>query len=145
MGIAFLQLGHKAHEMALRLEGKPIPRRSRVFNRPFTDQRAVAFVGPGTFPSISCSQVIEIIPFQTIGQLVGVGLTVYGYVRIAMVINRYGQQFISKYLTARRLEKSKLLLKQARFVIIAYIVIHNKPCGKLIKNKSEAKLFCSTS
>lgn len=149
MGVAFLHLGHKAHQMALQLEGKSIPQRSRVFNRPFTDRSGVAFVDPGTFPSLSCSQVIEVIPFQTIGQLVGVCLTVYGYVRIVMVINRYGQQFLSKYRTARRLEKSKIFLKKVRYVVICCLVIHSSPCGKLIKNKSvknksEAKLFCST-
>ena len=114
MGGAFLYLGETAHAAALKAEGKDIPLHLREklkrkpFSRPFGySDRNLSFVTPCSFtgiPSMRLSQVIEIIPFEKIGKVVGVGLSVYGYYKVVTTGYHYGQILISKY-NARRIKK----------------------------------------
>jgi len=60
------------------------------------------------------SEVIERVPFETIGKFVGIGLSVYGYSKLIMVSYRYSQQLFNKFQTRR---KSAVLRKQASLAL----------------------------
>lgn len=115
-GFAFMQLGNKAHVTALQLEGKPVPPRLKRFINP--NLRPLTFNTDGLgfiMPRRISSTAIGYIPFEKIGQLVGLGLAVYGYSKIIIVSYRYGQQLLSKF---RRQRKSKLIKIQAIFLLV---------------------------
>jgi len=133
MGGAFLWLGEMAHAQALRAEGKPIPphlqkwaKRRIPLRRTFDDNQNLSFVMPGNFHGMSAiglSDIIECIPFETIGKIVGVGLTAYGYYKIVVTSYRYSQKLITKFKEHQqnKLKKyrSKLLHRQINFLVIS--------------------------
>jgi hypothetical protein len=119
---AFMVLGNHAHLRALQLEGKPIPphlnkyvRKGFGFRRSVYNNNGVSFVMPGGTNYIVWSEVIERIPFETIGRYVGMSLSIYGYSKLIIVSYRYSQQFFSKFKTKRQ---NLLLIKQIRFVVV---------------------------
>ena len=115
-GFAFMQLGNKAHVTALQLKGKPVPPRLKRFIDPNLRPLAFNLYGLGfIMPSQISSAAIGSIPFEKIGQLVGLGLVVYGYSKVIIVSYRYSQQLVSKFRSKR---KSKLIKTQAIFLII---------------------------
>lgn len=125
-GFALMQLGNRAHVMALQLEGKPVPTQLKRFINP--NIRPLAFNTDGLgfrMPRPIPSTVIGYIPFEKIGQIVGFGLAVYAYSKVLIVIYRYGQQFISKFKSKR---KSQLIQKQASFWIVKlHRIIYKTP------------------
>ena len=115
-GFAFMQLGNKAHVTALQLEGKPVPPRLKRFIDP--NLRPLAFNTDGLgfiMPRPISSTAIGSIPFEKIGQLVGLSLAVYGYSKVIIVSYRYSQQLVSKFRSKR---ESKLIKTQAIFLIV---------------------------
>jgi hypothetical protein len=117
---AFMVLGNQANVRALQLEGKPVPPHlnkyvRKGFRRSAYNNNGACFVMPGVTNHIIWSEVIERIPFETIGRYVGIGLSIYGYSRLIIVSYRYSQQFFSKFKAKRQ---SLLLIKQIRFVVI---------------------------
>lgn len=117
VGFALMQLGNQAHVTALQLEGKPIPPRLQHFRNPNLRRSTFNTKGLGfIMPRPISSTVIECIPFEKIGQFVGIGIAVYGYSKVIIVGYRYGQQFLNKYKNRRR---SKLIRKQAIFLIVS--------------------------
>lgn len=115
------------------MEGKPIPtqlresiRRPRTFSNP-NGTNGMAFVMPG-----SC----ENIPFHTIGRVVGISLTIYGYSKLIIAAYRYSQQFTIKYK-----KKNNISLEfntQVRFLLISL----NK-CLYVLKPKAIYKFAVS--
>lgn len=131
IGGAFLWLGEMAHAQALRAEGKPIPPHLQKWAKPriplrrtFDNNQNLCFVMPGNFNGmIGLSDIIECIPFETIGKIVGVGLTAYGYYKIVVTSYRYSQKLITKFKEHRqnKLKKyrSTLLRRQINFFVIS--------------------------
>ena len=117
--VAFMFLGKQAHVSALYLEGKPIPPHlqgyiRKGFEQPFGVNNGLSFVMPrGTNPII-WSQVIEQIPFEKIGRIVGISLTVYGYTKIAITTYRYGQQLFTKWKKTRNRNNGLVASKHKR-------------------------------
>jgi len=72
---------------------------------------------------IGLSDIIECIPFETIGKIVGVGLTAYGYYKIVVTSYRYSQKLITKFKEHQqnKLKKyrSTLLHRQINFLAIS--------------------------
>jgi hypothetical protein len=136
-GFALMQLGNKAHVTALQLEGKPVPPRLKRFIDP--NPRPLAFNPDGLgfiMPRPISSTAIGYIPFEKIGQLVGFGLSVYGYSKIIIVSYRYGQRLVSKLRSKR---KSKLIQRQAIFLIVKMQRIIEKTNNK----RQRHILFCT--
>ena len=109
-GGVFLYLGNQAHNMALRVEGKPARGRFRppthdLYNRRNHGAFITEFRSTKQFRS---SRVIQSIPFEQIGRSVGLTLTVYGYVRITITAFRYGQQLIARYKKHKLLKATNL-------------------------------------
>jgi hypothetical protein len=105
--VAFMILGKQAHVAALYLEGKPIPPHlqsyvRKGFQQPFGVNNGLSFVMPSGTNSIVWSRVIEQIPFERIGRIVGIGFTVYGYTKLVIVSYRYGQQLLTKFKSNRK-------------------------------------------
>jgi hypothetical protein len=130
MGGAFLWLGEMAHAQALIAEGKPLPphlqkwaKRRIPLRRAFDNNQNLSFVMPGNFHGMSAiglSDIIERIPFERIGKIVGVGLTAYGYYKIVLVGYRYSQKLITKYKENRKKIKFKNeVFVQAKFVSVS--------------------------
>lgn len=116
-GFAFMQLGNRAHVTALQLEGKPVPPRLKRFIDPnlrplaFQTDGRLSFIMPGRMSNATLGSI----PFEKIGQLVGLGLAVYGYTKVIIIAYRYGQQLASKF---RKKQRSKLIQTQASFLIV---------------------------
>lgn len=81
-------------------------------------------------PSTGCgdfvcfSKIVENIPFERIGRVIGFSLTVYGYVKIVIIGYRYSQKLLTKFREQRQknnLKKSNFgsLKKQAQFLVIS--------------------------
>ena len=87
IGFACMKLGNKAHLIGLQIEGKPVPPRlRRYFNqnrRPLNSRPdgRLSFLMPGQ----TSNMTIDYISFKKIGQLVGLGLAVYGYSKVVIV------------------------------------------------------------
>lgn len=116
---AFMFLGKQAHVTALHLEGKPIPPHLKSYVRKSLRQsvynnNGLSFVMPSGTNCIIWSEVIERVPFETIGKFVGIGLSVYGYSKLIIVSYRYSQQLFNKFQTRR---KSAVLRKQASLAL----------------------------
>ena len=125
LGAGFMWCGNMSRAAALKTEGKPIPtqlRKSIRRPRAFYGTNGMAFVMPG-----SC----ENIPFHTIGQVVGISLTIYGYSKLIIAAYRYSQQFIIKY-------KKNNYNTQVRFLVISL----NK-CPSVLKTKAIYKFATS--
>ncbi len=136
-GFAFMQLGNKAHVTALQLEGKPVPPKLQRFVdssiRPLGfNPDGLDFIMSRPIPST----LIESIPFEQIGQLVGFGIAVYGYSRVIIVGYRYGQQFLRKFKSKRRYV---LIRKQKYFLIFKIQLLISKAPAKRQQNL----LFCT--
>jgi hypothetical protein len=127
-GYAFMKLGELAHVAALHAEGKPIPPHLQHYIKNLKPRKLMrgsayagnymGFVLPGG--EIGFSEIIEKIPFQKIGKVVGVGFTVYGYYRIVLVGYRYSQKLITKYKENRKKIKFKNeVFVQAKFVVVS--------------------------
>lgn len=125
---AFLKIGELAHATALHAEGKPIPPHLQNYLKnvqPRKPMRRSAYAGeymgfvlPGG--EFRFSEIIEKIPFQKIGEIVGVGFTVYGYYRIVLVGYRYSQKLINKYEENRKKIKFKNeVFVQAKFLAVS--------------------------
>ena len=127
VGYSFMLLGEFAHATALYAEGKPIPPHlQKYINQPRKPMmrrfayrgKYMGFVMPGN--EFGLSEIIEKIPFQKIGQVVGVGLTFYGYYRIVIVGYRYSQKLIAKYKENRKKIKFKNeVFVQAKFLAVS--------------------------
>lgn len=125
-GYCFMKLGEMAHVAALHAEGKPIPPHLQPRNyQPRKPMRRSAYGGKymgfvmpdGEF---GFSEIIEKIPFQKIGQVIGIGLTVYGYYRIVVVGYRYSQKLITKYKENRKKIKfENKVFVQAKFLAVS--------------------------
>ena len=138
-GFAFMQLGNKAHVTALQLEGKPVPPRLKRFIDP--NLRPLAFNTDGLgfiMPRPISSMAIGSIPFEKIGQLVGLSLAVYGYSKVIIVSYRYSQQLVSKFRSKR---ESKLIQTQAIFLIVKMQRIIYKTHTK----RQRYILFCTST
>lgn len=118
IGMSFMVLGNKAHRLALELEGKPLPPHlSRAAKPPLFPGVAgsgLSFITPSRYPSLA--GIIEQIPFQQVGRVVGGVLTVYAYGKIVIVCYRHGQKLLSNFQKKRKLNRTK---KQAEFIIMA--------------------------
>lgn len=96
---------------ALQAEGKPIPPQLRRSVR-----RPVTFVNPKRM-AFAIPRSYENIPYQPIGRVVEISLTIYGYSRLVIAAYRYGQQFLIKY---KKNGRPFIDLKnQVRFTIIS--------------------------
>ncbi len=116
--MAFLNFGNRARAVAYQLEGRPLPKGLEKYYDPGLRARInsgnLGFVMPGHFPS----EILDTIPFELIGKIIGGSLAIYGYSRLVIKCYRYGQKLITKY---RSIRKKKLILKQARFLVSALI------------------------
>lgn len=116
--MAFLKLGNRARAIAYQLEGRPLPKGLEKYYDPGLRARMnsgdLGFIMPGHFPS----EILDTIPFELIGKIIGGSLAIYGYSRLVIKCYRYGQKLITKY---RSIRKKKLILKQARFLVSALI------------------------
>lgn len=129
----FMWCGNMSRAAALKAEGKPIPtqlrksiRRPRTFLNP-NGTNDMAFVMPR-----SC----ENIPFQTIGRVVGISLTVYGYYKLIIAAYRYSQQFMVKYK-----KNSNVTLEFNTHV--RFLVISLNKCHSVLKIKAIYKFATS--
>ena len=52
------------------------------------------------------SEFLEKIPFEQIGQRVGIGITIYFYYRVTIIVYRKAQELITKYKEKR--EKNQI-------------------------------------
>lgn len=102
-GYAFMRLGNEARDAALKFEGKKVPKRSAYY---FRNTKDVSFIAP---PNIAFSSIIEKIPFQQIGRVVGFTVSVYCYGKLVIKVYRYCQQLISKYKRRKFLKTAKVL------------------------------------
>lgn len=133
LGGAFLCLGEIAHAQALMAEGKPVPphlqkhlqkwRKPRIpLGQSAYNNQNISFIMPGNFIGVS-SDIIERIPFETIGKVVGVGLTGYYYYKIVVTAYTYSQKLITKFKEHRQNKlikyRSKLLHRQVNFLAIS--------------------------
>ena len=124
---AFMKLGELAHVAALHAEGKPIPPHLQHYIKNLKPRKPMrgsgygnnymGFIVPGG--EFKFSEIIEKIPFQKIGEVVGLGFTVYGYYRIVLVGYRYSQKLITKYKENRQ----KIKLKNQVFVQAKTLVV----------------------
>ena len=124
---AFMKLGELAHVAALHAEGKPIPSHLQHYIKNLKPRKPMrgsgygnnymGFIVPGG--EFKFSEIIEKIPFQKIGEVVGLGFTVYGYYRIVLVGYRYSQKLITKYKENRK----KIKLKNQVFVQAKTLVV----------------------
>ena len=124
---AFMKLGELAHVAALHAEGKPIPPHLQHYIKNLKPRKPMrgsgygnnymGFIVPGG--EFKFSEIIEKIPFQKIGEVVGLGFTVYGYYRIVSVGYRYSQKLITKYKENRK----KIKLKNQVFVQAKTLVV----------------------
>ena len=71
----------------------------------------LSFVMPGSTNGIVWSEVIEIIPFEKIGRVVGIAISVYGYSKLIIASYRYGQQFVYKVQIHKKLAMNRKKLK----------------------------------
>jgi hypothetical protein len=131
VGWAFMSLGNKLHVSALQFEGKPVPPHLRKYMNkdirpPAYNPDGMGFIMPRPF-IMGMSNVLEKIPFEKIGRLVGVSIAVYSYGKIIVIAYRYTQQFISKFKQQR---KFKLLRKQAMFLITEIYTIKYRAIAK---------------
>ena len=76
------------------------------------------------------------IPLHTIGRVVGISLTIYGYSKLIVTAYRYGQQFISKYKKNKNINLE--VNKKLRFLVISL----NK-CPYVLKIKAIYKFAVS--
>jgi hypothetical protein len=138
LGSAFLYLGNQAHRGGLFFEGNPMPtqgplkrpvpvdllkrlRRPQYFDH--GNNNGVTFIRPNCFLWTDMVHLIESIPFQKLGKIVAIDLSLYGYGKFLVVTYRYGQQFVTKLESKRKLRKQK---KQ----IIAFavmLILRTKP------------------
>jgi hypothetical protein len=119
-GAAFMILGNQAHVRALQLESKLIPQHlnayvRKSFRKPLYNNNGLGFVMPSQTNYIISSKVIQRIPFETIGKFAGIGLSVYGYSRLIIVVYRYSEQLFNKFKSRKQ---SLFLIKRIRFVAI---------------------------
>ena len=133
LGAGFMWCGNASRAAALKAEGKPIPtqlrksiRRPRAFLNP-NGTNGMTFVMPGSCENIS---------FHTIGRVVGISLTIYGYSKLIIAAYRYSQQFIIKYKINKNI--SLEFNTQVRFLVISL----NK-CPSLLKTKAIYKFAVS--
>jgi len=126
-GYTFMKLGEMAHVAALHAEGKPIPPhlQSRNFRPPKLsrgsayDGKYTGFVMPGG--GFGLSEIIEKIPFQKVGQVVGIAITAYSYYKIVIVGYRYSQKLITKYKENRKQIKfENKVFVQARYLAVSF-------------------------
>jgi hypothetical protein len=137
-GLAFLRLGNKAHVTALQLEGKAVPLNLQKFIDP--NLRPSSFPATGlswVMPQSIPSTVIDFIPFEKIGHLVGFSITIYGYTRLSIFFYRYGKRVLRKFQSKRR---SKLIKQQAVFLIVQIKRIISK---RRLKSQRHI-LFCTS-
>ena len=133
-GYVFMKLGEQIHVAALYAEGKPIPPHLQKYVRDFQPRKLMresayagnymGFVLPGG--EFGFSEIIEKIPFQKIGQVVGVSFTIYSYYRIVLVGYRYSQKLITKYKENRKKIKfinKKIKFKNKVFVQAKFLVV----------------------
>ena len=133
LGAGFMWCGNASRAAALKAEGKPIPtqlrksiRRPRAFLNP-NGTNGMTFVMPGSCENIS---------FHTIGRVVGISLTIYGYSKLIIAAYKYSQQFIIKYKINKNI--SLEFNTQVRFLVISL----NK-CPSLLKTKAIYKFAVS--
>ena len=133
LGAGFMWCGNASRAAALKAEGKPLPPELQKSIRKFRlnpnrmNGNGMAFVMPGYCDNI---------PFQTIGQVIGISLTIYGYSKLVIAAYRYSQQFIIKYK-----KNNNFILEvraQARFTVISL----NK-CPSVLKTKAIYKFAIS--
>jgi hypothetical protein len=114
--MAFLKLGNRARAVAYQLEGRPLPKGLEKYYDPGLRARInsgdLGFIMPGHISP----EILDNIPFELIGKIIGSSLAIYGYSRLVITCYRYGQKLITKY---RSIRKKKLILKQARFLVSA--------------------------
>jgi len=139
-GMAFLQLGNKAHNMALKLEGKnnlPIKTRPQSYS-----PDKLGFIMPRSdLPSLpALSSILEKIPFQAIGQCIGISITIYAYSKVIITGYRYSQQFVGKLKSKRRY---RLLKKQAFFIVVAIYSVRCRFNHRTRLKKQLSPLFCA--
>lgn len=137
--VALMILGNQAHVAALYLEGKPIPPHLQSyvrngFQQPFGVNNGLGFVMPSGTNSIVWSRVIEQIPFEIIGRIVGIGFTVYGYTKLVIVSYRYGQQLLTKFKSNRKnalvLSKRKSRIRSIKIQFFAVWMVSRMTTSK---------------
>lgn len=142
LGLAFMRVGELAHVAALQAEGKAIPPHLQYVSRkpvgrPYVNNGNLGFImpraGSGDFSFLS--ETIAKIPFKQIGQLVGLSLTLYFYYKVVVTGYRYSQKLAYKFKQARKARRSKLVLKQASFIVNSFYYSQNSTkIYKLIVN-----------
>ncbi len=133
-GAAFLFLGNKAHAVALRIEGRPVPARFRRAAPSFglyNPRNNGAFIMP-----FRSSRIIEAIPFEKIGKTVGFSISIYCYGRIIITAYRYGQQLIGNY---RNYQKKKLV--QKKLLKISKLLISSIYTNKAVWKRKKLYYF----
>ena len=134
-GSIFLDLGNRAYVTALVREGRPVPPdllryapspKSLPFlregyNRQYfgPNGEPLAFVMPGSYNDLHLSYFIEKIPFQTIGRLVGISITLYGYSKIVIIGYQYSQKLVQKYKLLRAKRRKKLFDRKCHTATLA--------------------------
>lgn len=137
-GMAFLQLGNRAHNMALKFEGKNhLGQKTRPQSY---SPDGLGFIMPRSdLPALST--ILEKIPFQAIGQSIGISFTIYAYSKVVISGYRYGQQFVTKFKIKRR---SRLLKKQAFFIIVRFSSVRCRFNHRIRLKKQLSPLFCAS-
>lgn len=123
--VGFMMMGKQAHSYALFLEGKRIPTNLQ-FRKSFSNPNGntgLSFVMPGSTNGIVWSEVIESIPFEKIGRVVGIAISVYGYSKLIIASYRYGQQFVYKVQIRKKLAINRKKIK----VFVMALLIRTKP------------------
>jgi hypothetical protein len=117
---ALMALGNKAQVQVLHLENRPIPPHLKSYvrknlRRSVYNNNKLGFITPSGKNFIVWSEVLEHIPFETIGKFVGIGFPIYGYSKLIIVSYQYGKQFFNKF---KARQQKLLLTKQIRFVVV---------------------------
>ena len=127
-GASFLALGNKAHQAALKADAKLVvpltPQQQyrdpdhlnkvRRFLSGRNNRSNISFITPGG-GDIYFAEIITMIPFEKIGRVVGVSLTMYGYYKLTITGYRYSQKLVAKFYENRNnklQEKNKKLFHQ---------------------------------
>ena len=130
LGAGFMWCGNASRAAALKAEGKPIPTQLKKSIR-----RPIAFLNPnGTNgPAFIMPGSCQNIPFHTIGRVIGITLTIYGYSKLVIASYKYSQQLITKHRNNKN-----IILGQVRFLVISL-----NRCPSVLKTNSIYKIAIS--
>lgn len=122
LGAGFMWCGNASRAAALQAEGKPVPPelRKSLRKRPaFFKNNDIAFAMPGSYDSIVFSEILANIPFEKVGKVIRISITIYAYSKLVITAYKYGQQFITKYIEKKHSIAPVSFRIQVKFIVIS--------------------------